>query len=88
MYEYHGEGYQKSVRTLIRYSEKEIREVYENTHRLQTKLAMLRQEEKALRVKRDDLERRLIALNYTIERATGLTRKISAVLTYLQDDFK
>lgn len=71
-----------------KYSEKEIREVYENTHRLQTELAMLRQEEKALRLKRDDLERRLIALNYTIERATGLTRKISAVLTYLQDDFK
>lgn len=71
-----------------KYSEKEIREVYENTHRLQIELAMLRQEEKALRLKRDDLERRLIALNYTIERATGLTRKISAVLTYLQDDFK
>lgn len=71
-----------------KYSEKEIREVYENTHRLQTELAMLSQEEKALRLKRDDLERRLIALNYTIERATGLTRKISAVLTYLQDDFK
>lgn len=71
-----------------KYSEEEIREVYESTHELQTRLAMLRQEEKVLRAKRDDLDRRLVALNQTIERATGLTGKITAILTYLQDDFK
>lgn len=71
-----------------RYSEKDIREVYENTHLMQTNLAMLRQEEKVLRAKRDELERRLIGLSHTIERAEGLAGKISVVLNYLQDDFR
>ncbi|GAB3056868.1 sensor histidine kinase [Virgibacillus ainsalahensis] len=71
-----------------RYTEDEIREVYENTHFMQTELAMLRQEEKALREKRDYLERRLITLSQTIERAEGLAGKISVILTYLHDDFK
>lgn len=71
-----------------RHSESEIREVYENTHMMQTKLAMLRQEEKGLRDRRDDLERRLLTLDQTIERAEGLASKISVILTYLNDDFK
>lgn len=71
-----------------RYSETEIREVYEMTHAMQTKLAMLRQEESVLREKRDDLERRLVALGQTIKRAEGLAGKISVVLNYLQDDFQ
>ncbi|MFC2947270.1 sensor histidine kinase [Virgibacillus sediminis] len=71
-----------------RYSEVEIREVYENTHELQTKLAMLQQEEKTLRDKRDYLERRLVTLSQTIERAEGLAGKISVILTYLHDDFR
>ncbi|MFC4557535.1 sensor histidine kinase [Virgibacillus kekensis] len=71
-----------------RYSENEIREVYENTHAMQTELAMLRQEEKGLRDRRDDLERRLLALDQTIERAEGLAGKITVILTYLNDDFR
>lgn len=71
-----------------KYSENEIREVYENTHAMQTKLAMLRQEESALREKRDDLERRLISLSQTIDRAEGLAGKISVILNYLHDDFR
>ncbi|MFC4023864.1 sensor histidine kinase [Oceanobacillus longus] len=71
-----------------RYSEADIREVYENTHLMQTNLAMLRQEEKVLRDKRDELERRLITLSQTINRAEGLAGKISVILTYLQDDFR
>lgn len=71
-----------------RYTETEIREVYESTHEMQTRLAMLQQEEKVLREKRDDLERRLITLNQTIERAEGLAGKITVILTYLQDDFR
>lgn len=70
-----------------RYSERDIREVYENTHEMQTKLAIIQQEEKVLREKRDDLERRLKTLIHTIERAEGLASKISVILTYLQDDF-
>lgn len=71
-----------------RYSETEIREVYEKTHAMQTELAIARQEEKALRDKRDDLERRLNTLDQTIERAEGLAGKISVILTYLNDDFR
>ncbi|WP_249871327.1 sensor histidine kinase [Oceanobacillus saliphilus] len=71
-----------------RYSEAEIREVYENTHLMQTNLAMLRQEEKVLRAKRDDLERRLISLSHTINRAEGLAGKIAVILNYLHDDFR
>jgi len=71
-----------------RYSEDEIREVYEKTHAMQTKLVMMQQEEKGLRQRRDELERRLIVLDETIDRAEGLTSKISIILPYLHDDFK
>ncbi|TQS74838.1 sensor histidine kinase [Ornithinibacillus gellani] len=71
-----------------RYSEQEIREVYESTHDMQTELAMLRQEEKSLRLKRDELERRILSLGQTIERANGLASKITVILNYLNDDFK
>lgn len=71
-----------------RYTEKEIREVYDSAHLLQTRLIMLRQEEKTLRDKRDTLERRLLSLAQMIERADDLAGKISVVLNYLSDDFK
>src|SRR5690625_2778329 len=71
-----------------RYTETDVRSVYERTHAMQTKLAVMRQEENALREKRDDLERRLISLSQTIERAEGLAGKISVILNYLHDDFK
>src|SRR5699024_6385870 len=71
-----------------RYSEQEVREVYEKTHSMQTNLAMIQQKENALRDKRNDIERRLITLDQTIERAEGLASKIAVILTYLNDDFK
>lgn len=71
-----------------RYSEKQIREVYDSTHLLQTRLIMLRQEERTLRDKRDTLERRLVSLMQTIDRAEDIASKISVVLNYLSDDFK
>ncbi|HLR62363.1 MAG TPA: sensor histidine kinase [Lentibacillus sp.] len=70
------------------HSENEIREVYENTHAMQTKLAISRQEERVLHDKRDDLERRLLSLDETIQRSEGLASKITVVLTYLNDDFR
>lgn len=75
-------------REFDKYSEDEIRQVYEKTHELQTKLVVVRQEEKSLRVKRDELERRLIALEETVERATGILNKTSVILTYLNDEIK
>lgn len=71
-----------------KYTEEDIRNVYESTHNMQTKLALMQEEEKNLRDRRDDLERRLIQLSETIERATGLASKTAVILTYLHDDFR
>src|SRR5690625_4119368 len=71
-----------------RFSEKEIQDVYEKTHKLQTSLAILQQDELILRERRDELERRLITLDQTIDRAENLANKISVVLPYLHDDFR
>src|SRR5699024_6786253 len=70
-----------------KYSEEDIRKVYDQTYDLQVDLAMRRQEERALRNRRDELERRLITLSQTIDRATGLTNKVSVILTYLKEEF-
>ena len=71
-----------------RYNEFEIQEVYERTHKLQTDYAILQQDELMLRERRDEIERRLISLDQTIERAETLANKISVVLPYLHDDFR
>ncbi|WP_028783775.1 sensor histidine kinase [Thalassobacillus devorans] len=70
------------------YSEEEIREVYEKTHKLQMDLSVKREKEKQLRERRDDLERRLKNLESTVQRAEGLVSKISVVLNYLNEDFR
>lgn len=74
-------------REFNRYTENDIHTVYEETHALQTDLAIIRQEERIFRQKRDELERRILRLKKTIEHASNLGRKVSAVLTYLTDDF-
>lgn len=71
-----------------KYSEEEIRSAYEKAHDLQMQLTVVRQEEKQLRERRDELERRLVGLNETIERADHLVGQISVVLNYLNSDFK
>lgn len=70
------------------YSEADIQQVYEQTHKMQTELAIIQREELSLRAKRDDLERRLLLLSQTVERAENLAGKISVVLPYLQEDFR
>lgn len=71
-----------------KYSEEEIRKVYEQTHELQMDLSIKREKEKQLRERRDDLEIRLRNLEETIGRAEALGGKISVVLNYLTEDFK
>ncbi|MFB1098018.1 sensor histidine kinase [Terribacillus sp. JSM ZJ617] len=75
-------------RDFDRYSEEEIREVYEQTHKLQIELRMSREKEKLLRERRDEIQRRLQGLELKMKRAEGLVGKISVVLNYLNDDFK
>lgn len=71
-----------------RYSEEEVREAYEKAHQLQMDLSIRRQMEKQLRERRDDLERRLLGLNETIDRADHLVSQISVVMNYLMSDIK
>jgi two-component system, NarL family, sensor histidine kinase DegS len=70
------------------YSEEEIREAYEKAHELHMALAMVREREKQLRLRRDELERRLVGLKETIERAEHLVGQITVVLDYLNSDFR
>jgi len=75
-------------RDFDKYSEEEIRFVYEKTHEMQMELIVLRKEEKTLRERRDELERRLLSLGNTVDRSIGLANKISVILSYLYEDFK
>src|SRR5690606_14616234 len=52
-----------------KYSEEEVRRAYEHAHNSQVKLTMTRQIEKQLRNRRDELERRIVGIQETIERA-------------------
>ncbi|GAM12005.1 sensor histidine kinase [Mesobacillus selenatarsenatis] len=70
------------------YSEAQVREAYEVAHKLQMDLTLNRQTEKQLREKRDDLERRLVGLNETIERAEHLVSQISVVMNYMMSDIR
>lgn len=70
------------------YTEVQVREAYEVAHKLQMDLTLNRQIEKQLREKRDDLERRLLGLNETIERAEHLVSQITVVMNYLMSDIR
>jgi two-component system sensor histidine kinase DegS len=70
------------------YTEVEVREAYEKAHQLQMDLSMNRQMERQLRDRRDDIERRLLGLNETIERAETLVSQITVVMNYLMGDLR
>jgi two-component system sensor histidine kinase DegS len=71
-----------------KYSEGEVRDAYEKAHQLQMDLSINWQYKKQLLEKRDDLERRLIGLDETIDRADQLISQISVVMNYLTSDLK
>lgn len=70
------------------YTEEQVRQAYEKAHHLQMNLILNRQQEKQLRVRRDDIERQLQGLQATIERADDLVSQISVVMNYLDSDLK
>ncbi|MGX1983393.1 two-component system sensor histidine kinase DegS [Thermolongibacillus altinsuensis] len=70
------------------YSESEIHDAYEKAHMLQMELAMMREKEKQLRLRRDELERRISGVKETIERADHLIGQITVVLNYLNGDLR
>ncbi|WP_126428744.1 sensor histidine kinase [Brevibacillus marinus] len=68
------------------YTEDDIRVAYEEAHALQIDLLLAREQEKNLRKRRDDLEKRVRNLSETIKKAETLMTQISVVLGYLQGD--
>jgi two-component system, NarL family, sensor histidine kinase DegS len=90
------EEYAKLARTRLaevskhfqKYSESDIRDVYENANKYQIELSIIRQTEKQLREKRDELERRITALHDTVHKAESLAGQVSVVLNYLNGDLR
>ncbi|SEM65355.1 two-component system, NarL family, sensor histidine kinase DegS [Mesobacillus persicus] len=70
------------------YSEAEVRDAYEVAHTLQMELTIKRQMEKQLKVRREELEHRLIGLTNTIDRAGDLASQISVVMNYMMSDIR
>lgn len=75
-------------RQFDKYSEEQVKEAYENANNYQLKLMLTRADEKRLREKRDDLERRLKVLYDTMERANHIVNQVNVVLNYLTFDLK
>ncbi|MGP4078956.1 sensor histidine kinase [Pseudalkalibacillus sp. R45] len=71
-----------------RYGEEEIKQAYESASQFQVELISTRQKETSLRERRDDIERRLLSLEETVERAERLVSQISVVLSYLDSDLR
>ena len=70
------------------FSEDQVRDAYENAHKLQVDLQVNHQLEQQLRKRRDDLEIQLKSLQLTIDRATQLASQTTVVLNYLTQDLK
>lgn len=70
------------------YSEEQVRDAYETANDFQVKLSVMKTQEKQLRDKRDDLERRLKGLLDTIKRADDIVNQVNVVLKYLTSDLK
>ena len=71
-----------------RYSEQQVKNAYETANQLQIEQSLNRAEEKRLRDKRDDLERRLKILYDTIERADQIVNQVNVVISYFSTDLK
>lgn len=70
------------------FSEDQVRDAYENAHKLQVGLQVNHQLEQQLRKRRDELEIQLKSLQLTIDRATQLASQTTVVLNYLTQDLK
>ncbi|KGA96532.1 histidine kinase [Alkalihalobacillus alcalophilus ATCC 27647 = CGMCC 1.3604] len=70
------------------YSTKEVQAVYEQANNYQVELAVLRHEELQLRERRDTIERRIVDLGDTVERAEQLAGQMSVVFNFLAQDLK
>ncbi|MDW0116905.1 sensor histidine kinase [Sporosarcina thermotolerans] len=75
-------------KNFMNYSEEEVRKAYETANDLLVRLSINRMEEKQLRARRDDLDRRIAALLETIDKADHLINQVTTVISYLTSDLK
>jgi len=75
-------------KNFMNYSEEQVRQAYEVANDLLVRLSINRMEEKQLRVRRDELDRRIAALLETIEKADHLVNQVTTVITYLTSDLR
>ena len=75
-------------KNFMNFTEEEVRQAYEVANDLLVRLSINRMEEKQLRVRRDELDRRVAALLETIEKADHLVNQVTTVITYLTSDLK
>jgi two-component system sensor histidine kinase DegS len=71
-----------------KYSEEDVKDTYEIAQQLQNQLLISMREEKALIVRRNELERRLQSLLEQLRRADLLVARISVILNFLHEDFQ
>ncbi|MBG9735076.1 sensor histidine kinase [Paenibacillus alvei] len=73
-------------RDFVRYTEEDIKQAYEKATQLQLELMMYREKEGYLKTRRDDIQKRLRAIEGSIERAETIGSQMSVALEYLSGD--
>lgn len=73
-------------REFNRYGEQDIKKAYERATLLQLQLATLSEQEKHLKLRRDDLQMRVRNVEKNIERAETIASQMNVVLEYLSGD--
>ncbi|GAX88862.1 sensor histidine kinase [Effusibacillus lacus] len=68
------------------YTEVQMKEAYEEAQQLQTALLVVREREKQLRLRRDDLSQRLVKLGELVTKAESLVTQLSVALNYLSGE--
>ncbi|HSU79485.1 MAG TPA: sensor histidine kinase [Candidatus Angelobacter sp.] len=71
-----------------KFKEEDIRKAYEKANEIQFALSTVEYQEKQLRERRGELERRLLSLRGTSEKAEKLAGQVSVVLNYLTGDLQ
>lgn len=75
-------------RDFHRFSEGEVKKAYETANDLRIELLVLREQEKSLRRRRDELEISLKNLKQTMERAEGLVSQVGVVMGFLSGNLQ
>ncbi|WP_246516431.1 sensor histidine kinase [Salicibibacter cibarius] len=70
------------------YSDEEAKKVYDDANEYRLQLAVMENEEKQLRERRDQIERQLLQLEETLKRAELLVGQVSVVHNFLDGDLR